>query len=308
MTTDFFHQGSHLQALAAAAELGIEIDTRALKRNDAGSDFVVFECTALDGTPWIFRIPRRPELVKTLDTEQRLLELVSRSIEFEVPRWHRASAGVVAYIRLEGVPAAAEDPQTGVLDWSIDPADPPQSYIDTLGLLMAAVHGIDLSDVRETGLREQSNQNARAQFAERLARGQRELVMHPSWTARAARWLDTDAWWPADSRLLHGDLHPGHTLIEDSGSIVAVLDWSDAQIGDPCLEFIECSRKFSPPTLERIFDAYHVAGGALSTEQRSAVQEGVAFAPLTLGLLGIDTGQRRYVDRANAALRQPAYG
>ena len=305
MPSTFFNQGSPDQALSAAAELGIELVESTLQRNDSGSDFVVFEVDAIDGSQWIFRLPRREELLRTLDTERQLLRLVQSKLDVQVPNWRVAQGGVIAYRRLDGVPAASENPHTGAMEWVIDPLDPPSRYIDSIGRLMADIHSIDSDKAREIGVRVNSNADARAAFSERVSRGRRELEMDATWAARAQRWIDRDSWWPSDLCLIHGDLHPGHTLVGEDGHIVGVLDWSDAEIGDPCSEFIECSRKFPSRTLESIFAAYSRHGGTLTKDQRHAVREGIAFAPLTLGLLGLDTGQQRYVERGNAALRIP---
>lgn len=57
------------------------------------------------------------------------------------------------------------------------------------------------------------------------------LTWNPVWT-HALLWLRANL--PANDRvtLVHGDLRPGNTLVEN-GEVSAVLDWELAHIGDP---------------------------------------------------------------------------
>src|SRR5947208_16505583 len=44
------------------------------------------------------------------------------------------------------------------------------------------------------------------------------------------------AWHRFEPALVHGDLGPEHLLVRE-GKLVAVIDWGDARIGDPALDY-----------------------------------------------------------------------
>jgi len=216
-----------------------------------------------------------------------------------------ATDEIIAYPRLEGEPAASEDPITFVLHWRVDRTAPPAAYVEPLGRLMAMVHTTPVSEAESVGVPRSDQADVRTLFAARLERGADLFAMHPTWQARAKRWIDQDEWWSDQTVLIHGDLHPGHTLVDETGALVGVLDWTDARIADPGQEFVEAARKFEPEMLERLVDAYERAGGPAWPGLRAHVKEAIAFAPLDLGLLGVEVDKPRYTDKARAWFGTP---
>lgn len=281
---------------------GLYLDSSSLRKDETGSDFLVYHCKDTTGRRWVLRFPRRQSVAEGIAAEKRLLDLVQDRINIPVPDWQIVSDHLIAYPRLTGRPAASEDLKTGKLIWTIDQSNPPDVYIDGLAQTMANLHKIPTELAATTGIPVRTPEDVKKTFADKLERGRRELKMHDSWYERGQHWLLNDEWWPKQTVLIHGDLHPGHTLVDESGKITGLLDWSDAEIGDPGAEFIECSRKFPPETVERLLEAYERHGGHIWKGLRENIREGIAFAPLTLGLMGIDTSQPRYVERGNAGL------
>jgi aminoglycoside phosphotransferase (APT) family kinase protein len=97
---------------------------------------------------------------------------------------------------------------------------------------------------------------------------------------------------PSSSELVlaHGDLHLRHVLL-DGGSLVAVIDWGDVCLADPCIDLILAWSLLGPAGRERFFAGY----GTVSEEQllRSRVLA-----------LGLDTMLLRYAEDAqNERLR-----
>jgi Phosphotransferase enzyme family/Nucleotidyl transferase AbiEii toxin, Type IV TA system len=139
-------------------------------------------------------------------------------------------------------------------------------------------------------------------FATMLARqlefGRSELGMHTEWLERGRRWLGRDDLLAESMVLIHGDLHPGHTLVDNDGTLVGVLDWTEADVGGPGQEFVETARKFEPAMLDALLDAYVQHGGPAWPGLRGHVIEAIAFAPLALAQLGFEVGKQRYVDAA----------
>lgn len=62
-----------------------------------------------------------------------------------------------------------------------------------------------------------------------LGRHQDELTARWKSWSRAPEWDRPDVW-------VHGDLHPLNLLLDDAGSLSAVLDWGDVTAGDPACD------------------------------------------------------------------------
>ncbi|CUU59682.1 macrolide phosphotransferase [Parafrankia irregularis] len=292
--------------LALAARHGLDLVEGSLRPDNTGWDFQVAHAITKDGVAWILRVPRRPDIAEGIDVEARLLDVVRGLLPVAVPDWRIRTRDLVAYPRLAGEPAATEAVATRTLSWRIDRVDPPDVYVEQLAEIMARLHQAPIDAAAATGIPVRTPAGVRLTFSTRLERARREIGMHDSWWNRGRRWLEDDRLWPARSVLLHGDLHPGHTLVDGTGSIVGLLDWTDAEVGDPGQEFIEATRKFEPKNLARVLDAYQRHGGDVWPGLRANIEEGVAFAPMFLGLLGLDSEQPHYVERARTALAAPS--
>ncbi|MDQ1041582.1 macrolide phosphotransferase [Streptomyces sp. V3I8] len=294
--------------LTTARDRGLELRRESAVLDETGWDFRVLHGVDTGGARWILRVPRRPDVAAAVDVEARLLALVRDRLPVAVPHWRIADRELVAYPRLAGEPAASEDVVTFRLHWRIDRQNPPQSYVEALGRCMAALHATPVEEAAATGIPVRRLDGVRARFGEQLVLGRAELGMHDTWWGRGRRWLDDDALWSPRSVLVHGDLHPGHTLVDDTGNLVGVLDWSDAEVGDPGTEFVEAARKFEPSMLDDLLAAYAAHGGQTWPGLARHVREGIAFAPLTLGVLGLTSDQERYVEAARARLGVLTHG
>jgi macrolide phosphotransferase len=98
--------------------------------------------------------------------------------------------------------------------------------------------------------------------------------------------------------LIHGDLHPGHALIDADGALLGMLDWADAEVSHPGQEFVEATRDFGPTMLGPLLSAYRHGGGLAGPSLRSHAVEAVAFAPLSLAALGAQLNKPSHVDAA----------
>ncbi|GAA4990866.1 phosphotransferase [Kineococcus glutinatus] len=89
---------------------------------------------------------------------------------------------------------------------------------------------------------------------------------------------------PGDRHVLaHADLGAEH-LLEDGGALTGVLDWSDAAITDPAVDFARLYRDFGPRFLREVLDAYGLqppdaaAMARIEFFARCAALEDLAFA------------------------------
>lgn len=96
--------------------------------------------------------------------------------------------------------------------------------------------------------------------------------------------------------LCHADLGAEH-LLSDGKELTGVIDWSDAAITDPALDFARIYRDFGPSALEAALEAYGDLPGAFPRIRffaRCAALEDIDW--------GRTTGDERYVRAGTTAL------
>jgi aminoglycoside phosphotransferase (APT) family kinase protein len=178
---------------------------------DAGYDY---EVAIVDDV--VFRFPRRPGVEKALAVELSLLPALAPVLPVEVPSFEYVSRNpfFVGYPRLHGEPLVAEDP-AGVL-----------AFLERL-------HAFDV-----TGLPLEAPDWIEA-FRNQCAEFERLVfpVLDSDHRARARRLFgEAETLEGFEPALLHGDLGPEHLLVRD-GRLAGVIDWSDARLGDPALDY-----------------------------------------------------------------------
>lgn len=100
--------------------------------------------------------------------------------------------------------------------------------------------------------------------------------------------------------LIHHDLGPTHVLVSGSGDLAGVIDWGDAEIGDPAADFAWLL--FGTPVAgERALAAY---GGEADAGFRDRGRFYHRLGPWHEVLYGLDTEQPRFVERGLAGLRE----
>jgi aminoglycoside phosphotransferase (APT) family kinase protein len=179
---------------------------------DDGYDY---EVVVVDDA-WVFRFPRRAEVAQVLEQEVELLPKLARGLPVGVPRFAHVSREppYVLYPLIEGTPLVDEDPQ-GVQEF------------------LCALHALDAESLR---LRQPVWIDEYAERCERFARDVLPLL-EVDMQGRARDLL-------AEARTLtgfepvpiHADLLPEHLLCRD-GRLAGVIDWSDACVGDPALDY-----------------------------------------------------------------------
>jgi aminoglycoside phosphotransferase (APT) family kinase protein len=165
---------------------------------------------------WVLRIPRSELAVEELEKEIGLLPALGPALPVEIPRFTYVSQEppFVLYPLIRGGPLRNEDP------------DGVRSFLD-------ALHSFDVGDLK---------------------------VPRPDWLGiyrkHAEDWrrvvlplLDTDEHGRAEALLqeietlagfvpvlVHCDLGPSHLLCRN-GRLVGVIDWGDAKMGDPAVDY-----------------------------------------------------------------------
>jgi aminoglycoside phosphotransferase (APT) family kinase protein len=222
------------------------------------------ENTAFVAGDLVLRVAHGPDVAR----EARLLEAVAPrvSIPIPTPRFADVDAGVLGYERIPGRPLLGRDP--------------PASTAQRLGRFLRELHAVEPASVQAIVGTEDADPS---EWLEDLD-GPRDLVR----VVHATR--------PRPSRervLAHADLGAEH-ILEMDGTLTGVIDWSDAAITDPALDFARLYRDFGPSFLEDLLGAY----GPLSPEAMSRVEFFARCAALEDLAFGDSTGRHEYAANA----------
>lgn len=289
------------ELLDAAARQGLRLTTEQAWLDQTGLDFLVVQARDPGGTPWIVRTPRRADVVDAARREARVLALVRPRLPVAVPHWRVFAPDVIAYPRLEGVPAVT----VGVSGptWNLlDPAAPSPTFLASFGQAMAALQRIDVEEARRAGVVVRSLDEGRQALA--LAMEQTRAALSPPealW-ARWHRWLDDPAGWPQHLALIHGDLHPGHMLLDEDTTLTGILDWTEAQVSDPSIDlamFVGC---FGEAALRTMLASFTQAGGVTWPGLVRHASERWAAFPVLGAEWALRTGNEAMLEHSRAML------
>ena len=258
-------------------------------RIDDGWDSIVFD---VDDT-WIVRVPRRPEVRASLRMEAVLLPLLARELPVRVPEIvfveDTPEAFVLIHRKLRGDPLRASD----------EPGLARQ-----VGGFLAALH--NFRGVAEAGIAEVSGTEWIAQQAEFAERCQAVLtLLDPAERRRAKSLFDSylSRAPEFDPVLLHADLGPEHILCR-GGSIAGVIDWSDARVGDPALDFAWLLHGPGEAFQDTLLDAYVAEGGRLDSALRERALYFHRLGPWHEVLFGLRAGRPELVESGVAGIRE----
>ncbi|MEV5977004.1 macrolide 2'-phosphotransferase [Streptomyces sp. NPDC052114] len=290
---------------AAAHGIAIRGDTAAV--DETGWDFRVVHGTDTRGRRWILRSPRRAEVVGPAAVEARLLRLLRTRLPTRLPHWHVHEPEFIAYPRLPGSPAGTEDARTLRYTWAIDPCARGADYPDAVARVLAALHAVPPRVATAAGVRHVPAARSREHAARQLDDARAAFGLPAARCRDWRRWLADDDAWHADPVLVHGDVHPGHTLVARSadggGRLTGLLDWTNARVDDPALDFVDQYYAGGPAVLDAVLDAYRRHGGRVRPRMREHIVARAGFLWVHVSLLGLRTGRPHLVDTAVGHLR-----
>lgn len=268
--------------------------------NDIGLDFRAAFATDERGVDWVLRIPRRPDVLPRAENEAKVLKLLKGRLPVAVPDWQVFTPELIAYPRIPGTTAVVVDPTSKEPTWKIDKESP--TFLASFARALAALHGVDRDEAIAAGLKVSSPAEARRDFAADLERVKREIGVGEELWRRWNTWLDDDAAWPPFTTLIHGDLHVGHVVVDESSEATGILDWTEAEVSDPSIDFIFHLMGFGEDGLERLLADYEAAGGRTWPGMREQIRERLSAFPIKFGLFALTSGEDEMLEAARAQL------
>jgi aminoglycoside phosphotransferase (APT) family kinase protein len=260
-----------------------ELRFGAVRIIDDGWDSLVLD---LDDE-WIVRYPRRPEVEQSLEREIALLPELAAMLPVAVPRFDliaRNGVVCVAYRKLAGSPATAR--LTG-------------HTAHDIGRFLAALHGFPLDRARALSVPSFDPAAWRAHFGVLCAGFRRRVfpLLRAEERKRADGIFALVEELEFNPVLVHGDLGPEHILCR-GGRVVAVIDWSDARVGDPALDLAWCLNSIGSGFADSVARAY---GADADLRERSLFYHRIG--PWYEVAYGVETGRERFVEAGLAGVR-----
>jgi macrolide phosphotransferase len=246
------------------------------------------------------RIPRRPDVLARAENEARALRLIKGRLPVAVPDWQVFTPELIAYPRLPGTTALTVDPVTKQPTWNIDKESP--AFARSFGQALAALHAVPEADATAAGLKVSSPAEARRQVADEIDRVKREVGVADHLMSRWRAWLDDDTCWPPATSLIHGDLYAGHVLVDEASRATGMLDWTEAEVGDPSADFVFHLMGFGEEGLERLLAEYKAAGGKTWPGMRRHIGERLSANPVKYALFALASGLDEHLAAARAQL------
>jgi aminoglycoside phosphotransferase (APT) family kinase protein len=259
------------------------LEIRDVRAIEDGWDSLVLEVNG----EYVFRFPRRPEVEEWVEREILLLPELAETLPVDVPRFDfvaRNGLLCVGYRKLVGEPAGA---------------DLCEHSAEDLGRFLAVLHRFPVERTRGLGVPYFDPAAWRAHFegfCGDLRRRVLPLLAH-SERERAEELFAEVSRLDFEPVLVHGDLGPEHVLVRD-GRVAGVIDWSDARVGDPALDFAWCLHGTSKAAADAIAQSYRLDS---ATRERSLFYR--RLGPWYEVVYGLDTDQPRFVESGLAGIR-----
>ena len=291
------------QVIEIAKKHNLILKEETMQFNESGLDFQVVFALDESGVDWVLRLPRREDVMPRTRVEKQALDLVNQYVKyFQAPNWIIYTDELIAYKKLDGVPAGTIDHNIGNYVWEIDINNVPPSFHMSLGRVLAELHSIPSDKATEFGLIVQTPEEARKSMKQRMNDVKTKFGVGEKLWNRWQSWVNDDEMWPKKTGLIHGDVHAGHTMIDKEANVTGLIDWTEAKVTDISNDFVFNYKAFGEEGLEALIIAYKEAGGYYWPKMKEHIIELVAAYPVSIAEFAIVSGDEEYVQMAKKAL------
>lgn len=271
--------------------------------NESGLDFQVIFAQDESGIDWVLRLPRRKDVMQRTKIEKQALDLINKYAQsFQAPNWVIYTEELIAYKKLDGVPAGTIDHNIGNYVWEIDINNVPESFHKSLGTVLAELHSIPSDKATELGLVVQTPEEAKMSMKQRMDCVKAKFGVGEKLWNRWQEWINDDEMWPKKTGLIHGDVHAGHTMIDKEAKVTGLIDWTEAKVTDISNDFVFNYKAFGEEGLETLILAYKEAGGYYWPKMKEHIIELVAAYPVSVAEFAMVSGVDEYVQMAKNVL------
>jgi aminoglycoside 2''-phosphotransferase len=271
---------------------------------------VVFLAEGYSSTVWevngeyVFRFPKRPEIAPGLLKEIRILPVLAGALPLRVPRFEYVWQGgaqyeglFVGYAKIPGVPLAREHLASPCVE----------RVSRQLGQFLTALHLFPRQRAGALGIPDSGAQGWRQHydaFYQKVRHRIFPLLDVNEQRDLAATWegfLENEANFRFKPVWVHADLTGEHILFDaQQGCITGILDWEDATVGDPALDFTGLLGDYGRDFTLHVLAAYH---GPADAEILTRARFYDAIGPCYELLFGLDFGLATHITSALASLR-----
>ncbi|CAM3854820.1 MULTISPECIES: macrolide 2'-phosphotransferase MphL [Bacillus] len=271
-----------LKVKQLATKEGLNILEDSIEINESGVDFQVAHVKEQNGDKWILRIPRRRESMRHALLEKEALEIMKQHAEFQVPDWSIFSEELIAYKQLSGVPAATIDIERQEYVWNFNEKNAPTEYNISLGKVLANLHSLPQQKFNNIGVEMLTANELRTSMKQRMNRVKEQYDINQNLWDRWQAWLAEDSFWPSHVGVKHGDIHPGHILIDNKNNVTGLIDWTEVGVGDVSIDFTSHYLLFGKDGLTNLIHSYDNAGGKTWSRMDEHIIELLATSGITV--------------------------
>ncbi len=277
-------------------------DVRAI---DEGWDSFVLEVNG----QLIFRFPRRPEVEADYQKTRRLLEALAPALSIPVPRqeFHcvlpgRQPGRIVGHRKIPGLPLSRDH---------LRPPHGPR-VATRLGRFLGELHTFPVEAAIQAGVPYFNAALWRQRYRELYlwlrthAFGMLDASGRASAEALWEGFLSDDARSAFETVLVHGDLACEHILYDPARHEVAgVIDWEDAVVGDPALDFAGLLSGLGRELAEQVAGHYPRTVDAAFWRRAETYSR---LAPYHMLQFGLVTGREDFISQGLRDIKGQAHG
>lgn len=208
----------------------------------------------------VFRFAKRPDVAVSQAREAELLPLLADRLPLPIPRYTHTWSDpawpgkrIVGYRLLPGeqlIPDRARPEHRA-------------TQAAQLGEFVSALHAVPVEQARRHGALGGDAASRREAYRGFFAKVRSNML--PLFTAREqaaivafwSRYLDDDTCFAFTPTLVHRDLNTEHVLFDPAtGNLTGVIDWGDAGIDDPAVDFAGIRRQLGDDFTRQMLAAY----------------------------------------------------
>lgn len=253
----------------------------------------------------IFRFPMREDVTAYLQKEVRLLPILEEALSTPIPHFSYFGHGdesypfmFVGYRKLGGLALDDEDftsEQLAVL-------------APTLAAFLNELHSFPVTWAIQNGVQEHTPVQWRERYQVLYTDLQLRVFPLPDKELRVKsenlweNFLQDEAIFAFKTVLIHCDLACEHILCDPLHStLTGVIDWGDATIGDPALDFVGLQRGRGKEFTERVLKSYK---GKVDVEFWKRVDFYLCYGPFSELLYGAYSGNKKFITKGVEGLHE----